>query len=97
MAELTDRYTGIELYGSDGDKIGTVVGLLTSDDLHQYYVVDRGGFLGLGKTRYYVPADRGVAAGSRRLDADATVSQFGELGWDEPPVDPATIERVSTP
>ncbi|HEY7031436.1 MAG TPA: PRC-barrel domain-containing protein [Thermomicrobiales bacterium] len=97
MAELTDRYLGIELYGADGERIGTVAGLLTADDLAQYYVVEHGGFLGFGKRRYYVPAERGVATGGRRLDTDATESQFGALGWDTPPVDPASVHRVAAP
>jgi hypothetical protein len=97
MAQLTDRYTGIELYGTDGQKIGTVSGLLTSDELQQYYVVERGGFLGFGRSTYYVPADRGVATSSRRLDTDVRESQIGELGWDRPPVDLSNVERVTTP
>jgi hypothetical protein len=87
MAEITERYKGIELYGSDGERIGTIVGQLTADDRHQYYVVERGGFLGFGKTRYYVPADRGVAAGSRRLNIDATAADLAGLGWDRSPTE----------
>jgi hypothetical protein len=92
MAELTDRYLGIELHGLDGEKIGTVVGMLTDDQLHQYDVVERGGFLGFGKkTTYYVPADRGTATGGRRLDVDATAEQFPELGWDQAPGDLSAV------
>jgi hypothetical protein len=93
MAEMTERYMGIELFGSDEQKIGTVVGLLTTDDLHQYYVVESGGFLGFGKTRSYVPADRGVATGGRRLDVDATAAQFVDLGWDRAPAETSSASR----
>jgi hypothetical protein len=93
VAELTHRYQGIALYGADGERIGTVVGLLTDDDRRQYYVTETGGFLGFGKRRAYVPAERGVATGSRRLDVDATAADVAGLGWDrsptEAPPDPA--------
>jgi hypothetical protein len=85
MAELTDRYMGIELFGADNEKIGTVTGMLTADDLRQYYVVEHGGILGFGKSTYYVPADRGIATAGRRLDVDVTQAQFATLGWDRAP------------
>jgi hypothetical protein len=97
MAELNNRYAGIELYDADGKKVGTIAGLLTADDLHQYYVVEHGGFLGFGKSHSYVPADRTITSGGRRLDTEVPSSRFGELGWDEPPVDMTTVDHSATP
>ena len=36
MAEMSDKYKGIELFGGDGEKIGTVTGLLLDDHRQQY-------------------------------------------------------------
>lgn len=85
MAEMTDKYQGVELFDAEDEKIGTVSGMLTDDNLHQFYVVETGGLLGFKKTRYYVPAEAGVATGSQRLDAEVTKDQIDDLGWDRPP------------
>ncbi len=87
MATTTDKYQGIELFGIDNEPIGTVAGLLTLEDRRQFYVVDAGGFLMFGKTRYYVPAGEGVATGSRRLEVAMTAADMEQRGWDQTPVD----------
>ena len=87
MAELSDKYKGVELFGGDGEKIGTVAGLLVDDYRQQFYVVERGGLLGIGGSQYYVPADLGVATGSQRLDVEATEAEFVDLGWDRSPAE----------
>ena len=85
MAEMSDKYKGIELFGIDGEKVGTVSGLLVDESRRQYYVVDAGGSLGLGRTRYYVPAELGVATGSQRLEIELNGDQIAEMGWDRAP------------
>ena len=85
MAEMTEQYMGIEMFGQNDEKIGTVVGLLTADDRRQFYVVESGGFLGMGKSSYYIPAERGIATNDKRLDVDVTTDQLSTLGWDHLP------------
>jgi hypothetical protein len=85
MIAMTDKYQGIELFGTDGKRIGIVAGLLTGNDRRQHYVVETRGVLGRGKTRYYVPAEHGVATGGRRLDVDAREADFVAWGWHRPP------------
>lgn len=80
MAELSEKYMGLNVFGPDDKKIGTVNGLLVDDDRRQYYVVESSGFLGRSRATYYVPAEKGVATGSQRLRVDTTADRFEELG-----------------
>jgi hypothetical protein len=88
MSAMTDKYRGIDLFGDDGRRIGTVTGLLTGDDRRQHYVVETRGFLGRGGTRYYVPAEHGIATGSRRLEIAAREADLVAWGWNQPPISP---------
>ena len=50
-------------------------------------MVESGGVLGIGRSRYCVPAEAAVATGSNRLDVEATEDDFAVLGWDRAPAE----------
>jgi sporulation protein YlmC with PRC-barrel domain len=87
---------GMEVIGSDGEKIGKVKAIVASKNRDQVHaVISSGGFLGLGTREILVSLDELKVAGDKQLQADFTQDavesrpeyqsrEYGELESDRP-------------
>ena len=79
---------GDEVYGSDGDKVGTVAEVQSS-----YIVVEKGFFF---PTDYYVPMSSVASADSNQVYLDVAKDAALQSGWDAQPVDLETATFDTT-
>src|SRR4029453_17397270 len=86
--ESSQIMTGDEVYGSDGDKVGTVAEVQPS-----YIVVEKGFFF---PTDYYIPlsAIASVAGGQVSLNVDKDAAL--QSGWDTVPAATPGTETIVT-
>src|ERR1044072_7320839 len=79
--------TGDDVYGSDGDKVGTV-----GDVQSTYVVVEKGFFF---PTDYYVPVNALTRVSDRRVDLNVTRDVALHRGWETTP-DPSGATLIDT-
>lgn len=91
MAERRDTDTsyenakGLSVYGSDGQKIGTVDEVLTDTTTGRRYFLVKSGPLGLGTDTYYIPEKAVELVGSDRVVLNMTKTDAEAQGWTTPP------------
>src|SRR5918999_6477822 len=68
---------GDDVYGSDGDKVGTVAEVQSD-----YIVVEKGFFF---PTDYYIPSIAIASAGNGQVSLDVTTNAALHSGWDTVP------------
>jgi uncharacterized protein (TIGR02271 family) len=79
--------TGWDVYGSDGEKIGTI------DEVGANYVVVQKGFF--FPTDIYIPTSAVTSVGEDRVEISATKDSVEGQGWDQPPVADAGAETYA--
>src|SRR4028118_1918304 len=80
---------GDEVYGSDGDKVGTVAEVQPS-----YIVVEKGFFF---PTDYYIPMSAVASAGNGQVSLNVPKDSALKSGWDVvPDVMPTTTMETRT-
>ena len=80
---------GDEVYGSDGDKVGTVAEVQSS-----YIVVEKGFFF---PTDYYIPMSAVASASTDQVYLNVSKDAALQSGWDAQPVDLETAGYDTTP
>jgi uncharacterized protein (TIGR02271 family) len=84
----SDITTGADVYGSDGDKVGTVAAVYPG-----YIVVEKGFFF---PTDYYVPMSSVASADSNQVYLNVAKDAALQSGWDAQPVDLETATYDTT-
>src|ERR1044071_4975538 len=85
----TQIQTGDDVYGSDGDKVGSVAEVQST-----YLVVEKGFFF---PTDYYIPVTAITRAGDRRVDLNVTKDVALHSGWETiPDTSGATLSDAGT-
>lgn len=81
---------GLTVKDKDGQKLGKVQDLLIDDQENKvrFLLVERGGFLGLGETKSFIPVD----AITKITDDDVFVNHTREHVDEAPPYDPDLVD-----
>ena len=85
----SDIMTGTDVYGSDGEKVGTVAAVYPG-----YIVVEKGFFF---PTDYYVPMSAVASADTDQVYLNVSKDAALQSGWDAQPVDLETAGYDTTP
>lgn len=80
-----DHVKGLGVYGSNGEKIGTVDEVLTDTTSGRRYFLVKGGLLGLGTETFYIPESVVELVGSDRVVLNMTKTDVEAQGWMNPP------------
>ncbi len=80
-----DHVKGLAVYGSNGEKIGTVDEVLTDTTSGRRYFLVKGGPLGLGTDTFYIPESAVELTGSDRVVLNMTKTDIEAQGWMNPP------------
>ena len=91
LEEPRQDIRGFDVYGIDGDKIGTVEDFYVDREAHvtRFLDVKAGGFLGVGKKHFLIPVEevtRNVSEEDR-----VTVNRYREKVLDSPDFDPDAV------
>jgi len=84
----TDIITGADVYGADGDKVGTVAAVYPG-----YIVVEKGFFF---PTDYYIPMSAVASADSDRVTLTMAKDAALNSGWDAQPTDLETALETAS-
>ena len=76
---------GLDVYGSDGQKIGTVDEVLTDTNTGKRYFLVKSGPFGLGTETLYVPESAVELVGNDRVVLNVTKTDAEAHGWVSPP------------
>jgi hypothetical protein len=87
--QADEMLNGAEVYGSDGDKVGTVVAVYPG------YIVVEKGFL--FPTDYYIPRSAIGSVDNDRIYLTATKDVALQRGWNVPPMDLDSATPGTTP
>lgn len=80
-----DQVKGLGVYGSNGEKIGTVDEILTDTTSGRRYFLVKSGPLGLGTESFYIPESVVELVGSDRVVLNMTKTDVEAQGWMNPP------------
>ena len=79
-----NQLQNLDVYGANGQKIGSINQVLTDTTSRQHYLLVKGGPLGLGED-YYIPESAIDLVGQDRVVIDKTQDQLKASGWTKPP------------
>ncbi len=97
---VTQVREGMDVYGSDGEKIGEVgdvhIGILgegqvtgtTESDERSYFQIKQGGVLGIGGSEVYVPAELVQQVSDDRVTLNRTSDELSSGAYSEVPTAP---------
>ncbi|HEU4793164.1 MAG TPA: PRC-barrel domain-containing protein [Nitrolancea sp.] len=80
-----DQLQNLDVYGAQGQKIGSVNQILTETTSNRHYLLVKAGPLGLGTEDYYIPETAIDMVGQDRVVIDKTEDQLKSSGWTKPP------------
>lgn len=80
-----EQLKNLDVYGAQGQKIGSVDQVMTETTSRQHYLLVKGGPLGLGTEDYYIPESAIEMVGQDRIVIDKTEDQLKSSGWTKPP------------
>src|SRR5918993_5588501 len=84
----SDITTGAEVYGADGDKVGTVAAIYPG-----YIVVEKGFFF---PTDYYIPMSAVASYGNDQVYLNLAKDAALNSGWDAQPTDLETASYATS-
>jgi sporulation protein YlmC with PRC-barrel domain len=93
---ISDVRQGMDVYCSDGEKVGTVADvnigtvtgaptITTATEERSYFRVERGGFLGIGGEDFYVPAEVVQQVGDDRVTLGCASGELESVVFTGPP------------
>src|SRR5215217_8005284 len=84
----TDIITGAEVFGADGDKVGTVAEVQSG-----YLVVEKGFFF---PTDYYIPMSAVASAGGGQVSLNVAKDAALHSGWETVPATETVVSEERT-